>query len=78
MNDLRTGGVLKPVRTFLNVSGVATALLAAAAPLAFVSPAQAATTAAPVGGQGISDFYAARGGAPLWFDRGQPSEAASR
>jgi len=75
--ELRTGRVTGPVRTFFKVSGVATAVLAAAAPLALAPAAQAATVAAPnAGGQGIGDFYAARSGMPLWFENGQPSEAA--
>jgi murein L,D-transpeptidase YcbB/YkuD len=74
---VRTGHVSKPVRGFFTVSGVATALLAAAAPLALAPTAAAATVAATsAAGQGVGDFYAARGGAPLWFQNGQPSEAA--
>ena len=75
--ELRTGRVTGPVRSFFKVSGVATALLAAAAPLALAPPADAATVAAPrAAGQGINDFYAARAGRPLWFENGQPSPAA--
>ena len=54
MRALRTGSVVEPVRTSFTVSGVAMAVLAAAAPLALASPAAAATVAvANSGGQGI-------------------------
>ena len=77
MSDLRAGRIFRPVRTRSLLGGAAAALLAAAAPLHF-SPAQAAATIeAAQTGQGLSDFYAARGHAPLWFSAGQPSEAAS-
>src|SRR5690349_18118223 len=70
MSDLRTGGVPQPVRVLSTLNGVAVALLAAASPFAFAAPAEAAATVAvsSTGGQGISDFYAARSGMPLWFE----------
>ena len=79
MSVLRAGCYPLPARKRSVNGGVAAALLAVAAPLAFPATAQAATAAtAPArSGQGIADFYAARGGAPLWFANGQPSEAAS-
>jgi len=76
MSDLRTGCVPRPVRAFFTLGGVAAALTAAAAPLVFAAPANAAVAVPSAQGQGITDFYAARGGAPLWFEFGQPSDAA--
>jgi murein L,D-transpeptidase YcbB/YkuD len=78
MSNLRTGRTDRPARRFSVFSGVAAAVMAAAAPLSFASPAraEAAMAEAVRGGQGLNDFYAARGGAPLWFAGGQPSQAA--
>src|SRR5205085_10055630 len=70
MSDLRTGCVPRPVRAFFTLGGVAAALTAAAAPLVFAAPANAAVAVPSAQGQGITDFYAARGGAPLWFEFG--------
>ena len=59
------------------MSGAAAALMAAAAPL-LLSPATAAaaTVESARDGQELTDFYAARDNAPLWFAGGQPSDAA--
>ena len=75
MSDLRAGRKFRPVRSRSLMSGAAAALLAAAAPF-LLSPAQAATVEYARAGQGLTDFYAARSEAPLWFANGQPSEAA--
>ena len=79
MSVLRTGGTHVPVRRRSVHGGVAAAVLALAAPLALPASASAAPTASVPGrpGQGLNDFYAARGGMPLWFEHGQPSQAAS-
>ena len=68
------------MRRFSFSSGVAAAILAAAAPFAFPAAASAETVAVATaaGGQGLNDFYAVRRGQPLWFAYGQPSQAASR
>lgn len=70
----RTGR--RPVRLVSIIAG-AVAILAAA-PVSFpaVAAAQANSAALPAG-QGIEDFYAARGGAPLWVHQGD-SEAAQK
>ena len=78
MSNLRTGCIHRPVRRFSVHGGAAAALLAAAAPLAVPAPAHAAAVAAALGsGQGVADFYVARSGFPLWFEDGQPSQAAA-
>ena len=79
MSDLRTDHRHRPVRRFSVHGGVAAALLAVAAPLAFALPAEAgAVSADPArSGQGVAEFYLARSGSPLWFENGQPSQAAS-
>ena len=77
MSDLRAGRDKRTARGFSKISGVAAALLAVAAPLSFSVPAQAQWSAPqPAFGQDLQEFYAARRGAPLWFENGQPSEAA--
>ncbi len=68
MRDTRAG--TSPARTFLRLSGVAAALVLAAAPLP--SFAATATTAAAAQltashGAGVNDFYRTRGGRPLWL-----------
>ncbi|HEX6217883.1 MAG TPA: murein L,D-transpeptidase, partial [Sphingomicrobium sp.] len=79
MGDSRTGRNFRPVRGPSVLGGVAAAVLAVAAPLAISAPARAADLAAEPAreGQGLSDFYAARDAAPLWFTGGQPSQAAA-
>jgi murein L,D-transpeptidase YcbB/YkuD len=78
VSEVRTDRIRRSVRNSPVIGGVAAAVLAVAAPLPFSSPANAAVqNAAPAqGGQGVNDFYAARRGYPLWFENGQPSEAA--
>ncbi|HET7708856.1 MAG TPA: L,D-transpeptidase family protein [Sphingomicrobium sp.] len=79
MTDRRTGWIRLPVRGRSVCSGVAAAVLAVAAPLSLSAPAHAAAVASDPGrtGQGLTDFYASRGGAPLWFANGQPLGASS-
>lgn len=65
-NYPRAGRLVRPARFSL----CALALAAAAAMLPAARAEAAAATAeltAPFGGQSIADFYAARGGAPLWL-----------
>lgn len=68
---MRTGR--RPVRNLLRIVGAVAAVVAA--PLSLPAVAHAAVVA-PASGRGIDDFYAIRGGAPLWFDAGQPTAAA--
>src|ERR1043165_8328184 len=65
---MRTGPQ-RPVRIFSSLGGFAAAIALAAASLALPAPAQAQTTIVAAGAQGISDFYAARQGRPLWFSQ---------
>jgi murein L,D-transpeptidase YcbB/YkuD len=70
MRSMRAG--LVPARTLSKLGGVAAALMLAAAPLpslaATSSVTGAARPAAPYdSGAGISDFYRARDGRPLWL-----------
>ena len=68
MRDTRAG--TSPARTFLRLSGVAAALVLAAAPLpsfAATSTTAAAAQLTASHGAGINDFYRARGGRPLWL-----------
>lgn len=69
----RTG--FAPVRRFSVILGAVASL--AAAPILSPAPAQAAAVSAERG-QGIDDFYAARGERPLWFQAGRPTAAASQ
>ncbi|MEO5973017.1 MAG: L,D-transpeptidase family protein [Sphingomicrobium sp.] len=75
LRNLRAGRLARPARVLSGISGVVAAFALAAAPLPLSpSAAAAATTAvAPArDGQGLSDFYAARGNQPLWFAGGRP------
>ena len=68
MRDTRAG--TSPARTFLRLSGVAAALVLAAAPLpsfAATSTTAAAAQLTASHGAGVNDFYRARGGRPLWL-----------
>ena len=64
---MRTGPQ-RPVRIF-SIFGAAAAISLAAGPVVFSSPAAAQTAIIAAGAQGISDFYAARNGQPLWFSQ---------
>ncbi len=75
----RVGRPARPARLFASGG----ALLAGALALAPVTPAAAATSAAAaaaapraIGGQSVADFYAARGGRPLWFAPGNEQAAS--
>ncbi|WP_310469217.1 L,D-transpeptidase family protein [Sphingomonas sp.] len=74
LRNLRAGRLARPARIFSKVGGVAAAFALAAAPFPLSAfSADAATAAAPLRyGQGLEDFYAARGHQPLWFTYGQP------
>jgi len=68
MRDTRAG--TSPARIFLRLSGVAAALVLAAAPLpsfAATSTTAAAAQLTASHGAGVNDFYRARGGRPLWL-----------
>lgn len=68
MRDTRAG--TSPARTFLRLSGVAAALVLAAAPLPSFAATSTTAAAAPLTashGAGVNDFYRARGGRPLWL-----------
>jgi murein L,D-transpeptidase YcbB/YkuD len=70
LRDTRAG--TSPARAFLKISGVAAVLMAAAAPLPSVATPASTTGAAAqlstsIGGAGVTDFYRARGGRPLWL-----------
>jgi murein L,D-transpeptidase YcbB/YkuD len=63
---------LVPARTLSKLGGVAAALVLAAAPLPSLAATSAVTEAAPPAvpydsGAGITDFYRARDGRPLWL-----------
>ena len=77
-----------PERTITKTSGVAAALVLAAAPLSLLAPAPAFAQAAPVARaapadaqydsrSAINEFYRARGGRPLWLAP-QSGQAAQR
>jgi murein L,D-transpeptidase YcbB/YkuD len=78
MRIMRAG--LVPARKFTKLGGVAAALAAVAAPLAAsAASAATATAAAPAvavqgGPDGVTEFYRARGGYPLWLS---PSSGAA-
>ena len=65
---MRTGPK-RPVRIFSFFGGAATAITLATAFPVLPSLANAQTAVVAVGAQGISDFYAARQGRPLWFSQ---------
>ena len=65
---MRTGPQ-RPVRIFSFFGGAATAITLATASLVLPSPANAQTAVVAAGAQGISDFYAARQGRPVWFSQ---------
>ena len=69
LNDLRAGRSKRPARFSL-----CAAVLAGAAAILPISPAEPATNAtelsAPLEGQSIAEFYAARDGRPLWLRDG--------
>ena len=65
---MRTGPQ-RPVRIFSSFGGVAAAIALATSSFALPGPAKAQTAVAAAGAQGISDFYAARQGRPLWFSQ---------
>lgn len=65
-NTSRAGRLVRPAR--LSLCAVALAAATAAHPASAQETTSAAITAAqPLGGQSIADFYAARGGQPLWL-----------
>lgn len=73
LRDARTGQ--RPVRRLFLIAGAVAVF--AAAPVSF--PAQAeARTASVARGQGVDDFYEARGGRLQWFRAGQPNIAAQQ
>ena len=63
LNDLRAGRLVRPARLFLCAAFLGTAAILPSAE----AQAQFAYSA-PVIGQAVSDFYAGRGGRPLWLD----------
>ncbi len=65
---MRTGP-LRPVRIF-SIRGGLAAIALATASVVLPAPAIAQTPIIAAGKQGISDFYAARRGRPLWFSQG--------
>jgi len=65
---MRTGPQ-RPVRIFSILGAAAAAISLAAGSVVFPSPAVAQTAILAAGAQGISDFYAARNGQPLWFSQ---------
>ena len=65
--NVRTGPQ-RPVRIF-SIGGGLAAIALATASVALPSPAIAQTAIVAAGAQGISDFYAARQGRPLWFSQ---------
>ena len=70
-NDLRAGRLVRSARLFLCVLALeATAFIAPASPAAAQGASSAFLSAAPFGQQTIADFYAARGGRPLWLRDG--------
>jgi murein L,D-transpeptidase YcbB/YkuD len=65
---MRTGPQ-RPVRIFSIFGAAAAAISLAAGSVVLPSPAVAQTAIIAAGAQGISDFYAARNGRPLWFSQ---------
>jgi murein L,D-transpeptidase YcbB/YkuD len=71
LNDPRAGRLVRSAR--LSLCALGFAALTAAIPASAQTNAFAATIAAQSSGQSIADFYAARGGQPLWLrDTGAP------
>ncbi len=67
-NDLRAGRLVRPARFSLCAAALIVATAVVPAPQA--QAATAAGLAQPLGGESIADFYAARGGRPLWLGEG--------
>jgi L,D-transpeptidase YcbB len=65
---MRTGPQ-RPVRIFSIFGGGAAAVALVTASFVLPSPASAHAAVTAVGAQGLSDFYAARPGRPLWFSQ---------
>ena len=61
MNVTRAGRSSRPARFMFAI------FAAVMAPLATASPVHAANVVSEVAGQSVDDFYAARGGRPIWF-----------
>jgi murein L,D-transpeptidase YcbB/YkuD len=65
-NDSRAGRLVRPAR--LSLSTLVMAAVAALLPVPSAAAGAAYGLAEPSAGQAIADFYAARGGRPLWLD----------
>jgi murein L,D-transpeptidase YcbB/YkuD len=67
--EARTGGNSPPVRIFFGARAIAVAAAIAVLPALMLSPAAASaqTVASPSAGHGITEFYRARAGRPLWL-----------